>query len=86
MASRPKEGPDVDQIENGNHLMHTVTTNDIAAHDHRANDDRAEVALGRNADKFDPKVPPPKPLYWTSVNFIVGYRELRCTMIIALMV
>ena len=37
--------------------------NDPSFADHRADDDRAEEAKGRNADKFDNK-------YWLSVNYI----------------
>ncbi|TKA78630.1 hypothetical protein B0A55_02676 [Friedmanniomyces simplex] len=64
MSSHEKSsGRDVDQIENGNYDIHPVETKDPVGHDHRANDDRADVAKGRNADKFEAK-------YWTSINFI----------------
>jgi hypothetical protein len=32
-------------------------------HEHRENDDRAEDAMGRNADAFEKR-------YWLSVNYI----------------
>ncbi|KXT00913.1 hypothetical protein AC578_5733 [Pseudocercospora eumusae] len=44
-------------------LAHQITTNDPGRRDHRADDDRADVARGRNADKIDRS-------YWLSVNFI----------------
>jgi len=55
--------PGVDQIENGDNSIEPVHISDAIARDHRANDDRADEARGRNADQFDAK-------YWTSVNFI----------------
>jgi hypothetical protein len=44
-------------------LAHERNYDDPAYIDHRANDDRAEEAKGRNSDKFEKK-------YWLSVNFI----------------
>lgn len=44
-------------------LAHQISTNDPTNRDHRSDDDRADVARGRNADKIDRS-------YWLSVNFI----------------
>lgn len=62
MSSDPKTHG-VDEVENGDNSIQPVETNDPFARDHRANDDRADVARGRNSDKFDAK-------YWTSINFL----------------
>ncbi|KXT16599.1 hypothetical protein AC579_6654 [Pseudocercospora musae] len=51
-----------DKIEDTD-IAHQVTTNDPGRQDHRADDDRADVARGRNADEIDRS-------YWLSVNFI----------------
>lgn len=50
------------------HLEHrggSVDTDRIAPieHEHRADDDRGEEAMGRNADKFEKR-------YWLSINYI----------------
>ncbi|KAK4942349.1 hypothetical protein LTR10_017956 [Elasticomyces elasticus] len=44
-------------------LAHERSYDDPSYIDHRANDDRADEAKGRNADKFEKK-------YWLSVNYI----------------
>lgn len=49
-----------DRIES---LAHERSYNDPSYVDHRATDDRADEAKGRNADKFEKK-------YWLSVNYI----------------
>jgi len=56
---------DVDKIENGRIHEDGVAEGleDPVHVDHRAEDDRADAAKGRNSDKFDDK-------YWLSVNYI----------------
>lgn len=44
-------------------VAHQRSYDDPSYVDHRADDDRADEAKGRNADKFDKK-------YWLSVNYI----------------
>lgn len=58
--------PEADQIEYGRSPDEEKVAqglDDPTFRDHRADDDRAEVARGRNADKYDKK-------YWLSVNYI----------------
>lgn len=58
-------GGDVDQIENARSHDEGFAQglDDPAYVDHRADDDRADEARGRNADKFEKN-------YWLSVNYI----------------
>lgn len=60
-----EEKSDVDQIEYGRSRSEaTAQGHDNSDYvDHRENDDRADEARGRNADKFGKN-------YWLSVNFI----------------
>ena len=58
--------PRADHIETDSGRLEDAGPRDINGPsyvDHRADDDRADVAKGRNADKFDKK-------YWLSVNYI----------------
>lgn len=57
--SSPAEKERVDRLENGA----APPFDDPGYTDHRADDDRADEARGRNADKYDKK-------YWLSVNYI----------------
>jgi hypothetical protein len=55
----------IEQVENGRINREGVAQglDDPSYVDHREFDDRAEVAKGRNADKYEQK-------YWLSVNYI----------------
>ena len=57
--------PDRDSNNHVEALQHEQPRdiNDPAYVDHRADDDRANEAMGRNANKFEKK-------YWLSVNYI----------------
>lgn len=59
-SSPDSKGNDNDHIEA---LAKDRSYDDPSFIDHRADDDRAEEAKGRNADKFEKK-------YWLSVNYI----------------
>ena len=60
-------GSDSDMKENGNDHIEALARDrsydDPSYVDHRAYDDRADEAKGRNADKIEKK-------YWLSVNYI----------------
>lgn len=63
MESKPRtsdSSPDFEHVES---VPAGGDVNDPSYVDHRADDDRAEEAKGRNSDKIDRK-------YWLSVNFI----------------
>lgn len=55
--------PKGDGIAHIEALVHERSNDDPSYVDHRADDDRADEAKGRNADKFEKK-------YWLSVNYI----------------
>ena len=57
--------PDVDRVAHGaiNEKGVAQGVSDPSYVDHREFDDRADVAKGRNADKYEKK-------YWLSVNYI----------------
>lgn len=59
-SSDPPKGRGNEHVEA---LTHERSSNDPSYVDHRADDDRADEAKGRNADKFEKK-------YWLSVNYI----------------
>lgn len=59
-SSDPPKGQGNQHIEA---LAHERSINDPSYVDHRADDDRADEAKGRNSDKFEKK-------YWLSVNYI----------------
>lgn len=59
---------DHDNKVDASHLEHRASSTDAdrieaITHQHRVDDDRAEEAKGRNADKYEKK-------YWLSVNYI----------------
>lgn len=53
------EKTDIDHIERAR----SNTPSEAVLKDHRADDDRADVARGRNSDKYEKR-------YWLSVNYI----------------
>lgn len=57
--------PSGEQIESGRIHQEGVAKgfNDPSYVDHRDNDDRADVAKGRNSDKYEKR-------YWLSINYI----------------
>lgn len=59
-SSPDNKATDNDHIES---LAHERRYDDPSYVDHRATDDRADEAKGRNADRFEKK-------YWLSVNYI----------------
>lgn len=63
VADSESDGPKGDGVAHVEALAHQRSYDDPSYIDHRADDDRADEAKGRNADKFEKK-------YWLSVNYI----------------
>jgi hypothetical protein len=60
---KSEESPTREHLENGNARGVAQNVSDPSYVDHREFDDRADVAKGRNSDKYEKR-------YWLSVNYI----------------